>query len=155
MSQHELQCCQDGARVLTVGMGLQAVALTAIAPGPQWNPGQGSALSHAEQALEQLKSALAADTSQPKHRRSTVPLANMGLLLLSAKLGPGATQLPPAVASLRQLVARQPDSPQAHHALAAALHRQVRDTDIHCGYRYSLYDDPQRITTQLTRMPAP
>ena len=33
--------------------------------------------------------------------------------------------LPAAVGALRRLVARTPHSPQAHHALAAALHRQA------------------------------
>ena len=33
--------------------------------------------------------------------------------------------LPAAVGALRRLAARAPHSPQAHHALAAALHRQA------------------------------
>lgn len=53
---------------------------------------------------------------------SDVSLANVGMLLMSGQTGD--PDLPAAIRRLRQLVARRPQLPQAHHALGAALHRQ-------------------------------
>ena len=73
--------------------------------------------SSASQAANQLQKALSISD-----KSSDVCLANVGLLLLSGRTSD--TDLPAAIRRLRQLVERRPQLPQAHHALAAALHRQ-------------------------------
>ena len=72
--------------------------------------------SMSQQAATQLSKALAGGGG------SDVSLANVGLLLLSGRTADA--DLPAAITRLRQLVQRRPQLPQAHHALAAALHRQ-------------------------------
>ncbi len=72
----------------------------------------------AEEAAGQLRKALELEGNGG----SDVALANVGLLLLSGRLG--EAEIPAAITRLRELVSRRPNVPMVHHALGAALHRQ-------------------------------
>ena len=102
-----------------------------------------------QKAVENFGSALELDDSR------TIPLANLGMLLLSDVAG--KCELATATKLLQKLVERSPRSPQAHHALASAFHRQalsltgVADAPLQVGEQDQTRQDAVAQRAQLLR----